>query len=80
MFTFPKHVSQLAWQLRVTRDVHTADAIPSRLFGWSAIFHLHGNGIRHFNLGKMAVYPLLELTGAELIIPGDSNCWHLHSH
>lgn len=69
MFTFPKHVSQQAWQVHVTCTIRIVDAIQSHPFGWSAISCLHGNNIQHFKFIKMAVYPSVELTGAVLIIP-----------
>lgn len=80
MFTFPKHVSQQAWHVHVTCTVHIVDAIQSRPFGRSAISCLHGNNIQHFKFIKMTVYPLVELTGAVLIIPSAAQILQMLAH
>lgn len=48
------------------------------VFGWSIISHFHGNGVLHllhFKYINTSQYPLVEHTGAVLIIP--SSTWKL---
>lgn len=75
MFTFPKHVSHLVWQLHVTCCVSIVDAIQSRFwlvsiisFQWKRCTFL----LKFINTSQ---YPLVELTAAALIIPNST--WKL---
>lgn len=74
------HFPAQAWHVHVTCTVHIVDAIQSRPFGRSAISCLHGNNIQHFKFIKMTVYPLVELTGAVLIIPSAAQILQLLAH
>lgn len=80
MFTFPKHVSHLVWQLRMTCCVSIVDAIgepASNIFLFACLFFFLA-GQYDLVFRRRCVYrkcinapqhPLVELTGAALIIP-----------
>lgn len=77
MFTFPKHVSHLGWQLHVTCCVSIVGAIQC-FFCFFSVF-LAGQyrlvSPRLLKCINIPRYPLVELTGAALIIP--SSTWKL---
>lgn len=72
MFTFPKHVSHLVWQLHVTCCVSIVDAIQSRFLAGQYYIISVETVLKFINTSQ---YPLVELTGAALIIPNST--WKL---
>lgn len=78
MFTFPKHVSHLGWQLHVTCCVSIVGAIKCFFILFCFPF-LAGQyrlvSLRLLKCINIPRYPLVELTGAALIIP--SSTWKL---